>query len=493
MLARDPEPVTGVGAGLGACDGGHTAYRTSPPAGEERTPRRVHNVHMGEPTTRAEWRALGTEARRRVPPSTFASWSPARDRPDPLALLEEQATSRIPDLVPIRYGRMAAGPFPFLRGAALPMAADLASLPNTGLTVQLCGDAHLCNFGLYASPERDLVFDINDFDETHPGPFEWDLLRLSASLVVAARSRGFSAHDGRHAVHAAIRSYRAHIADYAALRAIEVYYAKVDAAAVLEYVHQRSRPYLEATIKAASHHDALHELPKITTGTGRDRRIIDRPPVITHPEAATLPMAGATFDAYRQTIQEDRRVLLGRYALVDFALKVVGVGSVGLGAWALLLLGVDDDDPLFLQVKEAQQSVIERFNPGNPADHHGMRVVQGQRRLQAASDVLLGWATGPRGRHLYVRQLQDQKGSPVVEAMSASDLAEWGALCGWALARGHARSGHPASIAGYLGADDAVDQAMAAFGAAYADQSEKDHAALEAAIGSGRISATMGV
>ena len=448
---------------------------------------------MASAGTRADRQAAGAAKRLEAPPSNLASWQPAPDRPDPVTLLEEQAATRLPALVPIRHGRMSAGPFPFLRGAALPMAADLSTVPVTGLTVQLCGDAHLCNFGLYASPERDLVFDVNDFDETHVGPWEWDLLRLSASLVVAARSRGFDAHEGRHAVRAAIRSYRDRMREFAAMRAIDVYYAKVDAESILSFVHHKARPYLEATIKSAGHHDALHELPKITTGEGEARRIVDRPPIITHPAEATLAVLVPPFERYRETVQEDRRVLLDRYRLVDAALKVVGVGSVGLGAWAGLLLGADDADPLFLQVKEAEASVLERFTGGQVPGHHGQRVVLGQRRLQAASDVLLGWTTGVLGRHLYVRQLQDQKGSPVVEAMSPGDLAEWGVLCAWALARGHARTGDPAVLAGYLGVDDAVPQAMTAFAVTYADQSERDHAAMLAAIASGRIAAEAGV
>ena len=443
--------------------------------------------------SRADRAAAGAAARKRVPPSAFAAWRPAPDRPDPLALLAEQAQGRIPSLVPIRYGRMAAGPFEFLRGAALPMAADLASLPRTDISVQLAGDAHLGNFGLFASPERDLMFDVNDFDETYPGPWEWDVLRLVASVAVAARSRRFTPHEGRHAVHAAVRSYRDRIHEYASMRAIDIYYAKVDAAEILSFVDHRGRPYLEATIKAAGHHDALHELPRITTGTGTALRIVDRPPIITHAPEASSPLAVATLAEYRSTLQEDRRVLLDHYDPVDAALKVVGVGSVGLGAWVVLLLGDDADDPLFLQVKEAQASVLERFAGTPGPEHHGRRVVVGQRRLQAASDVLLGWSTGPSGRHLYVRQLQDAKGAPVVEAMSADDLADWAGLCGWALARGHARSGDPAAIGGYLGEDAAFDEAAVAFAGAYADQTERDHASLSAAIDAGTIAAERGV
>ena len=447
---------------------------------------------MGTLASPSERPAAGAAARQRVPPSVLGAWKPVADRPDPIGLLEEQSQGRVPDLVPIRYGRMAASPLSFLRGAALPMAADLATLPRTGLEVQLCGDAHLGNFGLFASPERDLVFDINDFDETRPGPFEWDLMRLSASLLVAARVRGFSAHDARRAVRAAAASYRQRIHEYAAMHAIDVYYAKVDAAAIVAFVDRRARPYLQTTIRAASHHDAVHELPKITTGTGKARRIVDRPPTITHRPELSQPVVASAMTGYRDSLQEDRRVLLDRYTLVDVALKVVGVGSVGLAAFVVLLLA-DPDDPVFLQVKEAQPSVLGRFLGTSEDEEQGERVVRGQRRLQAVSDILLGWTRGPGGRQLYVRQLQDAKGSAVVEVMSVEDLTTWGRLCGWALARGHARSGDPATIAAYLGEDDAMDRAMGRFAIAYADQTERDHAALLAAIAAGRITAVTGV
>ncbi|MFL5674332.1 MAG: DUF2252 domain-containing protein, partial [Chloroflexota bacterium] len=312
-------------------------------------------------TTAAERRAVGDAARKAVPPEAVGDWKPAADRPDPVALLEEQAVTRLKDLVPVRYGRMLVSPFTYYRGAALPMAADLASVPVSGITTQLCGDAHLSNFGLFASPERDLVFDINDFDETLEGPWEWDLLRLATSVVVAARSRGFSAHDGRHALRRTIRSYRDRMHAYADMRSIEVFYAKVDATAILAAVDSGARPYLEATIKSAAHHDALHELPKLTETKAGKRRIVDHPPIITHPRVLTFSLAETSLRAYRETIQEDRRVLLDRYSLVDTAMKVVGVGSVGLFAVVVLLDGGDGDDPLFLQAKEAEASVLERF------------------------------------------------------------------------------------------------------------------------------------
>ncbi len=442
---------------------------------------------------RDERKAAGAAARKRVPPAALAGWTAAADRRDPVDLLLEQATTRIPELVPVRHGRMSASPFAFFRGGALIMAADLARLPLSGIPVQVCGDAHLVNFGLFASPERELLFDINDFDETLAGAWEWDLMRLSASLVAAARSRSFTGHQARHAVLEAVRSYRERMAEYASMRAIDVYYARVDGSAIVEFANRRARPYLQSTIHAAAHHDALHELPKITTLTDGGRRIVDHPPIITHPDKLDLGGLAAALTSYRASLQEDRRVLIDRYRIMDGALKVVGVGSVGLGAFVVLLEGASDSDPLFVQAKEAEASVFERFTDVSPYASHGERVVAGQRRLQAASDVLLGWGLGPLGRHLYFRQLQDQKGSAAVEVMTHDDLVAWGRLCGWALARGHARSGDPSVLAGYLGDDDVVDHAMADFAGRYADQNERDHAAFRAAVAQGRVQAEAGI
>ena len=445
------------------------------------------------PLPRADRARAGAEARRRVTPASHAGWRPAPDRPDPVALLEEQAGTRVPQLVPIRYGRMLVSPFTFFRGAALPMAADLAATPVSGLDAQLVGDAHLSNFGLFASPERNLLFDMNDFDETLPGPWEWDLKRLTASLIVAARDRGFDHHQARHAVRAATLSYARHMTEYASMRALDVYYSRVDAAAIEEYVTTRARPYLERTVKAAAHHDTVHELPKLTTVVDGRRRIVDLPPTIWHPEWADPDIPDEAIAAYRLSLQEDRRALLDRYVLEDVAVKVVGVGSVGLGALAALFGGGDPDDPLLLQVKEAEASVLERFLARSTYANHGERVVAGQRRLQAASDVFLGWSKGKGGRHIYIRQLQDQKASAVVDAMDHDDLVSWGELCAWALARGHARSGDPAAIAGYVGDGEDLGDALADFAAAYADQNERDHAALAAAATSGRVAVETGV
>jgi uncharacterized protein (DUF2252 family) len=442
--------------------------------------------------SRSERRAAGVAARERVPPATIAGWAVAPDRPDPVDLILGQASTRMPELVPVRHGRMSASPFAFYRGSALVMAADIARRPSSGITVQVCGDAHLVNFGLFASPERDLLFDINDFDETLTGSWEWDLMRLSASLVLAARSRSFTHHQARHAVLEAVRTYRERMAEYATMRAIDVYYTRVDGSEVVEFASKRARPYLESTIRAAAHHDALHELPKITTLTQGARRISDHPPIITHPEEMRPELLAAAIASYRESLQEDRRVLLDRYRMVDAALKVVGVGSVGLGAFVVLLEGGSDQDPLFLQAKVAEASVFERFTHPTRFATHGERVVAGQRRLQAASDVLLGWGIGPHN-HLYFRQLQDQKGSAVIEVMGHGDLVAWGRLCGWALARGHARSGDPSMLAGYLGKDDAVDLALADFAETYSDQTERDYAAFVAAIEQGRVQAATGI
>jgi uncharacterized protein (DUF2252 family) len=443
--------------------------------------------------TRDALRTVGQATRERHPLTAVADWRPALDRPDPVALLVEQETSRDAGLVPVRHGRMSVSPFAFYRGAALPMAADLAARPSTDIRVQLCGDAHLSNFGLFASPERAELFDINDFDETLHGPFEWDLLRLAASLVVAGRSRDFSVHDSRHAVHRAIRSYRERMAEYASMRAIDVYYSSVAVASIMTFVDKRARPMIETAMKSAAHHDSMHELPKLTSVVDGHRRIVDHPPVIVHRDEVTNPLVESVLTSYRESLQEDRRVLLDRYQLVDLAMKVVGVGSVGLGAFAALFDGGSDDDPLFLQVKEAQASVLERFLGPSGQPSHGARVVAGQRRLQAASDVLLGSAVGDKGHHWYIRQLQDQKASAVVEVMTEDDLATWGELCGWALARGHARTGEPSTIASYLGDDDTFDHAVARFAEAYADQTERDFEAFTAAIRSGRIEAETGV
>jgi uncharacterized protein (DUF2252 family) len=436
----------------------------------------------------------GLAERKRLPLADHGSWQASDRRDDPVDLIAEQATTRMPELVPVRHGRMAVSAATFYRGAALPMAADLATRPHTHLMVQLGGDAHLSNFGLFASPERDLLFDMNDFDETLVGPFEWDVKRLATSCVVAARGRGFPAHDGKRAAHAAVKSYRERMHTYAGLSALDIYYSHVDVTEIMEFVDKRARPYLTSTVKAATHHDALAAFAKLTAvDEAGALHLVDRPPTMFHSPLMEQADPHFALRHYRSTLQEDRRALLDRYRLVDGAVKIVGVGSVGLGAVVVLMIEGASGAPLFLQVKEAEASVLERFLSKSPFENHGERVVAGQRRLQAASDILLGWTKGRLGRHVYVRQLHDQKGSAVLEVMTPRDLQTWAILCGWALARGHARSGDPASIAAYLGDDDALDHAIGEFAVAYADQTERDYAAFVAAIKAGRLQAQAGV
>jgi len=438
--------------------------------------------------SRAELVQAGLEARRRFTFAGLARWTRSGTRPEPVDLIASQAETRLPHLVPVRHARMSASPFAYYRGAALPMAADLASGADTGIVVQLGGDAHLANFGLFAAPDRTLLFDMNDFDETLEGPWEWDLKRLATSIVLAGRYRRFSAHDCRHAAHVAVRTYRERMHEYADMGAMAVFYSRVDVASVMEFISARARPYLESTLKAAAHHDALAELPKLTEIVDGRRRLVDRPPLIYHPDEVkdwTLVTDG--LDRYRQSLQEDRRSLLDRFRLEDVAIKVVGVGSVGLVALVALFEDPVTDEPLILQVKQAEASVLERYLPASPYASHGERVVAGQRRLQAASDIMLGWTQGRLGRHLYLRQHQDQKGSAVIEAMSVEDLRTWAELCGWTLARGHARSGAPSEIAAYLGDDHEVDHAIADFAVVYADQSEEDFASFTKAIDEGHL------
>jgi uncharacterized protein (DUF2252 family) len=460
--------------------------------------------------TAAERAARGKAARAEVPRSTQAEIEFPQDR-DPVALLEQQAASRVPELVPIRYGRMLTSPFAFYRGAALIMAADLARTPSSGLRAQLCGDAHLSNFGGFASPERNLVFDINDFDETAPGPWEWDVKRLAASFVVAGRESGFSRKEQRAVVLSAVRSYREAMVAFAGMRNLEVWYARFDVERVLREhsadLDPKALKRAEANIAKARTKDSMHAFDKLTHLVDGEPRIASDPPLIVPiheliPDGAArdevLDMLRELFRSYRGTLQTDRRHLLEQFRLVDVAHKVVGVGSVGTRAWIALLLGVDEQDPLFLQMKEAQSSVLEQFVGKSRYTNAGRRVVAGQRLMQATSDIFLGWQRVPAGldgrpRDFFVRQLKDQKASAVVEAMTPSAMAAYGRMCGWTLARAHARSGDRIAIAAYLGKSDTFDQALAAFSEAYADQNERDYAALEAAVASGRVVAEYGV
>ncbi|MGY0486923.1 DUF2252 domain-containing protein [Streptomyces sp. WG-D5] len=448
---------------------------------------------MSSPAERA---AVGRRARGHSPRSSHGPWIPSADRPDPVVTLERQGADRLRDLLPIRYGRMAASPFAFLRGAAAVMAGDLAATPHTGLTVQLCGDAHLLNFGLYAAPDRALLFDLNDFDETYPGPFEWDVKRLAASIAVAARDNGHSDRQAHQAAHASVTAYRTHMRRLASLGELAVWYERIDAHALLPLIRStRHRRRAEHTLHQATRRTSLHALDKLTETTRDGRRRIRVDPPLLEPAGITDAAAvRKMFGDYRSTLAEDRRRLLDRYRFVDAARKVVGVGSVGTRCFIVLLAGRDADDPLFLQIKEANRSVVEEHMPYHgPYIHPGHRVVSGQLLLQAASDIFLGWMTGPQGRSFYWRQLRDMKGSADVSAMPPDELLAYGRLCGTALARAHARSGDRIAIAAYLGGKDRFDRAVAAFALHYADQSVRDVETLRGAISAGVLTATPGV
>ena len=421
-----------------------------------------------------------------------------------------RASSRVPELVPIRYGRMLVSPFTFFRGAALIMAADLAATARSGLNVQSCGDAHLSNFGVFASPERQLMFDINDFDETLPGPWEWDLKRLGASLEVAGRDRGYSAAERRKVVLAGAAEYRTRMKQGAGMRTLDVWYAHIEVERLFEQfkaeVTGKQLAKAKSTVAKARTRDTMQAFSKLTREVDGQRRIIADPPLIV-PVEDLLPegrqrgeveaqLRGLIW-SYRRTLETDRRHLLEEYEFVHMARKVVGVGSVGTRAWILLLLGRDDNDPLFLQAKEAQESVLERFVGKSRYQNCGQRVVAGQRLMQAASDIFLGWQRVPgfdgQPRDFYVRQLRDWKGSADVDTMTASGMAVYARLCGATLARAHARSGDRIAIASYLGNGDVFDRAIADFSAAYADQNERDYQALVDAVHAGRIAAETGL
>jgi len=422
--------------------------------------------------------------------SAHAGWVPPVDRADPVAVLERQGRDRLPELLPIRYGRMAASPFAFLRGSAAVMAADLASRPHTGLTVQLCGDAHLLNFGLYASPERALLFDLNDFDETFPGPFEWDVERLAASVAVAGRANGHAEAKVRRAALEAVAAYRTAMRRLARRGELAVWYERIDADSLLPLVRSASRRrHVASSLTRARRRTSLQALGKLTEVVDGRRRIIHDPPLLEPAGASDMASLRKIFSDYRSTLSEERRLLLDRYRFVDAARKVVGVGSVGLRCFVVLLTGRDQSDPLFLQIKEARKSVWEEHLPHGPYVHPGHRVVAGQRLLQAASDIFLGWMSGPQGRAFYWRQLRDMKGSADVAGMSPADLLGYARLCGTALARAHARSGDRIAIAAYLGGADTFEQAVADFALAYADQTAADHAALGAAVAAGVVAA----
>ena len=449
-------------------------------------------VHL-DPDQRAR---LGRSARSAVPRSAHAVWEPPPDRADPGALLRAQETTRVPDLVPLRHERMLVSPFTFYRGAAVVMAADLGAQPNTGLRVQACGDAHLSNFGGFASPDRTLVFDINDFDETSPGPFEWDVKRLGASFEIAARAREFTAKEARAISLQAVKTYREAMAEFAGKTNLEVWYARFDVQRVFdEFRSQLSsgqvKRFEKATAKAQAK-DNMKAFEKLTDVVDGEHRIRSDPPVVVTLRDlvgdAELDETRAALEdrirVYRRTLQPDRRRLIESYRLVDFARKVVGVGSVGTRCWIALFLGRDPADPLFLQIKEAEASVLEAHAGRSGFANHGQRVVEGQRLLQASSDILLGWIRTPgfdgTDRDFYVRQLWDWKMSADIEAMTTEALMVYAQLCGWTLARAHARSGDRIAIAAYLGSSDTFDRAIADFSRTYADQNERDYASVAA-------------
>ena len=468
-------------------------------------------------------KAQGKAARDLADPSGHAGWKPAADRPDPVGLLEEQDATREQDLVPVRHGRMLVSPFTFYRGAAKIMAADLKDTPRAGLTVQLCGDAHLSNFGVFASPERALLFDLNDFDETLPGPFEYDVKRMSASFTIAARNNGFTKADAREATMASVRAYRESMREFSQMRTMDIWYAHLSEQELMAGIEaavrsekdkaqdkaqrkqaKESEKRAKKSASKAHTRDSLQALSKLAEHVDGNYRIISQPPIVIPARelSASIGMSPEQLQhviheqlrAYRATLQPDRRALLERFEIVDVARKVVGVGSVGTRAFIVLLQGRDQEDPLFLQVKEATSSVLEDHLPKSRFKQPGERVVQGQRMMQAASDIYLGWTKGAEeGRYLYWRQLRDMKGSAVVEALTPFGLEFYARQCGWTLARAHARSGDPIAIAAYLGKGDGFDRSITDFSERYADQNEQDYEAFAEAIRSGRLEAIEGV
>ncbi len=457
----------------------------------------------------AERVARGKAARRAVPRSSHAAFEPPSRRADPLVLLERQAKTRVPELVPIRYGRMLVSPFTFYRGAALIMANDLASTPDSGLTVQCCGDAHLSNFGAFASPERRLVFDINDFDETLPGPWEWDVKRLAVSMLIAARDNGFRAKDQERAVLQAVEQYRSSMAEFAGMGNLDVWYAHLEIENEIEAhaseFKAKQVKQTRALLAKAHTKDSITVFGKLTHEVDGEFRIIDQPPLIVPVEQfAPLPR-NVILDAltkllrrYRSSLEVNRRILLEQFEIADFARKVVGVGSVGTRAFIALLIGRDGQDPLFLQAKEAEASVLEEFVGRSKFRNHGERVVRGQRLMQATPDIFLGWLHNDSGldgqpRDFYVRQLKDWKASAEIELMPARALAFYGRLCGGTLARAHARSGDRIAIASYLGNSDSFDRAILEFSLAYAEQNERDYAKLADAVKAGKIGCETGL
>jgi uncharacterized protein (DUF2252 family) len=444
-----------------------------------------------------ERRAAGRALREVAPRSIHADWerSPSVD---PLAILETQAESRLSDLVPVRYGRMAESPFGFLRGAAAVMAADLSPTVVTGLRVQACGDAHVRNFGHFATPERNISFSINDFDETIPGPWEWDVKRLGASLHVVARQHGFSPAKCDQLVITAASSYRERIAEYAAMRTLELWYDHKTPEDVIAHFPSKDRSRVERDVRKAGRRDHARAVAKLTETDSGEAAFVEDPPLIIHLDDTDHDMdeVRAMLEDYRSTVRDDRKVLLDRFRIIDVAHRVGGVGSVGTRCWICLMQASDHDrgDRIILQVKEAQESVLEPFVGSSVLGHHGRRVVNGQRLTQGSTDIFLGWCEGPQsGRQYYVRQLWDFKGRADLTKMNFRNLSYHGALCGWALARSHARGGDAAGISGYLGRSAEFDKAIATFSAAYAVTTERDHGLLVEAVAAGRFQARAGI
>jgi len=437
--------------------------------------------------------AEGKSLREKYPRNAHGGWKPRVGRPDPISLVEQSNKGRQAELVPIRHGRMLKSPFTFYRGAALNMAADLASTPATGLRVQACGDCHVSNFGAFATPERRVIFDINDLDETLPAPWEWDVKRLAASFVLACRSNGFSEDDARDVVLASVRSYRERTREFSKMRVLDVWYEHIDVDEFMDDIEdQEGRKRFQKRLAQARTRSVVEQdFPKLAEVVGQRPVIKDNPPLIFHwgkmqEQAEYFAACQARFGEYRATLPDDRQHLLDHYELRDVAAKVVGVGSVGTWCGVLLLLA-SEQDPLFLQLKEARASVLEAYAGASIYSNHGQRVVNGCRLMQSASDLFLGWVKGKAGRHFYVRQLRDMKLSALVEVFNRSVMTQYAELTGWTLARAHARSGEPAKISGYLGKSEHFDEAIANFATAYADQTERDYKILRKAVRDGRL------
>lgn len=440
--------------------------------------------------SREERIQIGKSLRERLPRSRHAIWQPPAAGREPIEIIEASNQGRLQELIPIRYGRMLRSPFTFLRGSAALMAYDLATTPKTDIIVQACGDCHLLNFGFFATPERNLVFDINDFDETLPAPWEWDLKRLVVSFVIAGRDSDLSDRESKAAAIDCARSYREHLREYSRLSPLEVWYTRIGVEQVLEMApDEKTRKIREQMMTKARERIIEHLYPKIVTQSGGRNRFVDQPPILYHvnePDWETLVREG--LEDYRQSLPEERRVLFDRYQLEDFALKVVGIGSVGTRCYIALLFS-EDNHPLILQVKEACPSVLEPYTAKSQYENQGQRVVTGQRLMQSSSDIFLGWTQGRRGNNFYLRQLRDMKFSLPIEGVSAVQLQRYAEFCGWTLARAHAKSGDAATISGYLGKGDQFDLAMGEFAIAYAEQTEQDHAALVEAVKTGRVEA----